>query len=188
MSAAADTLAAQARLAALTARMHAVVAGIEGMKALNTERERGGYALAYGKDAFHAEAEVLREIANDMDAIAREGGAAMTQHTQGPWRPSPKNRPGVRYGAVVADHPVPGVAGSEDTAFYGGHLIAESVAEQNVPIIAAAPELLDALGELIEHFDVLVDEEYPESQQAELKSRIELQRALFNRIRNGSPA
>lgn len=29
--------------------------------------------------------------------------------------------------------------------YYGGHLIAESIAPQNVPLIAAAPDLLEAL-------------------------------------------
>ena len=70
-----DVFAVQAQLAALIARMHATVAGIEGMKALNVERERNGYALAYGEDAFHAESKVLHAIADDMLALARCGGA-----------------------------------------------------------------------------------------------------------------
>ena len=59
-------------------------------------------------------------------------------HTQGPWRVG-------RPGAIVADHPVPEVSGSEAVDYYGGHLIAESVALQNAPILAAAPEMFDAL-------------------------------------------
>lgn len=59
-------------------------------------------------------------------------------HTRGPWRVG-------RPGSVVADHPVPGMRGSGDVAYYGGHLIAESVTASNAPILAAAPELLDAL-------------------------------------------
>ena len=61
------------------------------------------------------------------------------QHTPGPWRR------GKIGGCVVADHPVPEIGGSDAVDYYGGHLIAESIAPQNVPLIAAAPELLDAL-------------------------------------------
>lgn len=59
-------------------------------------------------------------------------------HTPGPWRI------GKSYGAVVADHPVPGVRGSDDVKAYGGHMVGESIARQNLALIAAAPELLDA--------------------------------------------
>ena len=65
--------------------------------------------------------------------------SATVMHTRGPWRPSP------RGGAVVADYPVPEISGSDDVDYYGGHLIAESIAPQNVPVIAAAAELLEAL-------------------------------------------
>ena len=57
------------------------------------------------------------------------------KHTQGPWRVG-------RKGCVVADVPVPEMGGSEDTHYYGGHMVAESIAEKNGPVIAAAPELL----------------------------------------------
>lgn len=60
------------------------------------------------------------------------------QPTRGPWRAG-------RKGSVVADYPVPEIGGSDAVDYYGGHLIAESVAPQNVPIIAAAPALRDAL-------------------------------------------
>lgn len=61
----------------------------------------------------------------------------MTKHTPGPWR--------VSRGAVVADHPVPEIGGSDATDYYGGHLIAESIAPQNRAVIAAAPDMLAAL-------------------------------------------
>ena len=60
------------------------------------------------------------------------------QHTPGPWRHSTQGR----FAIVVGDHPVPGVKGSDEVAYYGGHLIAESVAPQNAPLIAASPDLL----------------------------------------------
>lgn len=60
--------------------------------------------------------------------------------TPGPWRASPRFK-----SAVVAAHPVPGMRGSDDVPGYGGHLVAESVAPQNVPLIAAAPDLAEAL-------------------------------------------
>lgn len=66
----------------------------------------------------------------------------MTTWTKGPWRVG-------RAGAVVADHPVPGMSGSGDIEYYGGHLIAESVTKENAPVLAASPELFDALAEYL---------------------------------------
>lgn len=60
-------------------------------------------------------------------------------HTPGPWRI------GKSHGAVIADHPAPGVRGSDDVEAYGGHMVAESIAPQNRALVAAAPEVLDAL-------------------------------------------
>ena len=58
--------------------------------------------------------------------------------TPGPWRVG-------RAGAIVADVPIEGgVGGTSDTEYYGGHLIAETVAPCNAPILSAAPELLEA--------------------------------------------
>ena len=67
----------------------------------------------------------------------------MSKHTPGPWQI------GKNFGSVVCDTPVPGIRGSDDTEYYGGHLIAESVTEANARLIAAAPELLEALKELM---------------------------------------
>ena len=70
----------------------------------------------------------------------------MSPHTQGPWRP------GKTGGAVVADYPIPEVGGSEHVEYYGGHLVAESIAPQNVSIIAAAPEMLTALKDTLDYW------------------------------------
>ena len=59
-------------------------------------------------------------------------------HTPGPWRV------GETFGAIVADSPVSGIRGSDNVEAYGGHLIAESVAQKNRALIAAAPDLLAA--------------------------------------------
>ncbi len=67
--------------------------------------------------------------------------AAMTAHaagikaendayTRGPWRAG-------RGGCVVSDHPVPEVGGSDHTAYYGGHMVAESISASNVRRIVA---------------------------------------------------
>ena len=69
----------------------------------------------------------------------------MSAHTPGPWRR------GKCYQSIVADAPVPGIKGSDDVEAYGGNLIAESVATQNIPLIAAAPELLAVLQRLYAH-------------------------------------
>ncbi|WP_155257621.1 hypothetical protein [Achromobacter xylosoxidans] len=62
-----------------------------------------------------------------------------TNHTPGPWRI------GKAHGAVVADMPVNAGLDNDHVEAYGGHLIAESIAVCNRPLIAAAPELLEAL-------------------------------------------
>ena len=61
------------------------------------------------------------------------------KHTPGPWRI------GRNYGAVVADHPVPEMDGSDHVAAYGGHMVGESIAPRNRALIAAAPELHELL-------------------------------------------
>lgn len=73
----------------------------------------------------------------------------MSAHTPGPWR---KGKWG---GSVVTDEPAPGIAGSDAVDFYGGHLIAESICAPNIAIIAAAPDMLDAL---VDARAVIVDE------------------------------
>lgn len=60
-------------------------------------------------------------------------------HNQGNWSPA-KNG-----GGVVSDQPGGGVGGSDDVAYYGGYLIAESMGSSNIPIVAAAPKMLNAL-------------------------------------------
>lgn len=61
----------------------------------------------------------------------------------GSWR---RGRP---WGTVVGDVPVEGApTGADAIEYYGGHLIAESVADVNLPLIEAAPELLKALRDI----------------------------------------
>ncbi|MCP4782786.1 MAG: hypothetical protein GY903_01050 [Fuerstiella sp.] len=63
---------------------------------------------------------------------------ANAKHTAGPWRQG--------HGSfVISDNPAPGLQGSDDVAHYGGHLICESVSNANAALIAAAPDMLDAL-------------------------------------------
>jgi hypothetical protein len=70
----------------------------------------------------------------------------MSEHTPGPWR---VNWPS-GASAVVADTPASAFqSGGEDSVrYYNGHLIAESISPENLPLIAAAPDLLAALREL----------------------------------------
>lgn len=75
--------------------------------------------------------------------VMQRGAAVVSGHTPGPWR---KGKWG---GSVVANHRAPRVAGSDEVEFYGGHLIAESIAPQNIPLIAAAPRMSDALWSLL---------------------------------------
>lgn len=69
-------------------------------------------------------------------------------HTPGPWRIGGRD-------SVVCDTEIPQfqTAGSVDA--YGGHLVAESIARENLYIISAAPEMLEALEaalQFVEHF------------------------------------
>ncbi|MFY2608958.1 hypothetical protein [Achromobacter ruhlandii] len=81
-----------------------------------------------------------------------------TNHTRGPWRI------GKAHGAVVADVPVNAGLDNDHVEAYGGHLIAESIAVCNRPLIAAAPELLDALEDLKSELILSnVDQDYIES-------------------------
>lgn len=61
-------------------------------------------------------------------------------HTKGPWRR------GKVYQSVACDtsNGVIGNSASE-VENYGGYLIAESIAPQNIPVITAGPEMLEAL-------------------------------------------
>lgn len=54
---------AEAHIHALNAEVAATVAEVEGMKALNTERERHGHAQAYDEAAFQKKANELRSLA-----------------------------------------------------------------------------------------------------------------------------
>lgn len=68
-------------------------------------------------------------------------------HTQGPWRAG--SGTGGR-GSVVSDHLAVGaLSGSDAIDYYGGNMIAESVAQENIPLIAAAPDLLAALQSML---------------------------------------
>ncbi len=68
----------------------------------------------------------------------------MSKHTPGPWRA------GTWGASVVSDQPIQdGINGSDDIQHYGGHLVAESIAACNMPLIIAAPELLESLTNLV---------------------------------------
>lgn len=69
-------------------------------------------------------------------------------HTSGPWRA------GKVGDSVVSDAPVEGGPdGADAVDYYGGHLIAESVAPCNRALIAAAPDLYAAIKGSMEYLD-----------------------------------
>lgn len=74
-----------------------------------------------------------------------------TKHTEGPWRI------GKSYGAVVADVPVNNGDDNDHVEAYGGHLIAESIAVCNRPLIAAAPDLLKEAESAARRLDWFLD-------------------------------
>ena len=72
-------------------------------------------------------------------------------HTPGPWRT------GKACGAVVADSAegirIRGAVDADSVEYYGGNLIGESISPNNIPLIAAAPELLEALKNVVMRFE-----------------------------------
>ena len=63
----------------------------------------------------------------------------METHTKGPWRVNE------RLLAIVSDEPCTDILGAENVEHYGGYLIAESIAPRNLSIIAAAPNMYEAI-------------------------------------------
>jgi hypothetical protein len=76
----------------------------------------------------------------------------VSEHTPGPWRA------GKTSDSVVADVP-PQFAGchKDAEAYYGGHLIAESVARHNRPLVIAAPMLLGAAERIVGSLEMVLD-------------------------------
>lgn len=60
------------------------------------------------------------------------------KHTGGEWKS------GKIAGTVVSDKPAPGMLGGDYSEYYGGYLIAESIAKSNVPVLSAALDLFAA--------------------------------------------
>ena len=73
-----------------------------------------------------------------------------TKHTPGNWTV------GKTGGTVVSDQPLPDYTlngGHDHVDYYGGHLIAESIwRAEDAVLIAAAPELLAALEQMLDAF------------------------------------
>lgn len=67
----------------------------------------------------------------------------------------PTWKPGQHHMTVVSDKPCAtvhapaAVTGHNDTGYYGGYLVAESIPPELVPVIVAAPDLHTVLTELI---------------------------------------
>lgn len=68
----------------------------------------------------------------------------MSKHTPGPWRL------GKNSDDVVVDTPAGHSEEPDHVAYYGGHLVAESICSHNRPLIAAAPDLLEVCEGLIQ--------------------------------------
>lgn len=73
-----------------------------------------------------------------------------SKHTPVPWRY------GKDGGSIVADSPVDGYKQTpEETEYYGGYVVCETVGPCNKPLIAAAPELLAACKEACEYYEMI---------------------------------
>ena len=82
----------------------------------------------------------------------------MRRHTPGPWR---IGKGAIDYGAVVSDiSPNPRRLDAEkadEKAAYGGYIIAESITRNNKPLIAMAPEILEACEDAHQLLSVCLD-------------------------------
>ena len=69
-------------------------------------------------------------------------------HTPGPWRR------GTGRDSVVCDTEIPQFKTGDEGSLraYGGHLVAESIESNNLHIIAAAPEMLEALERMLANY------------------------------------
>ncbi len=80
----------------------------------------------------------------------------MSEHTPGPWR---RGVGEINYGAVVADtapsrhREIQEIYDAREVEAYGGYVIAESIAPQNISIICAAPDLLAACELALDTYD-----------------------------------
>lgn len=87
-----------------------------------------------------------------------------SKHTPGPWKV------GKLDSVVVSDSDknltINGATGKENTDYYGGNLICESVSSCNAKLIAAAPELLEVLQGLVSDVGNLLSEYDIEWQEA----------------------
>ena len=85
------------------------------------------------------------------------------KHTPGPWRVG-------KTGCVVSDSDknitIGGAIGKEAIDYFGGNLICESVMPSNAKLIAAAPELLEALQEIIPFNLEWINENHPTYKKA----------------------
>lgn len=73
--------------------------------------------------------------------------------TPGPWVAGP------RYRSIISDNPT-GYEDEDSIEAYGGHLVCESVKwDANAHLIAAAPDLYEALEDLAKQTAVYMDDE-----------------------------
>lgn len=75
------------------------------------------------------------------------------QHTKTPWRVGAPSQ----MGSVVADEPVHEIKGSEAVEYYGGHLIAESIAPRNAEFIVCACNAHDQLVAAVQGSHAAID-------------------------------
>ena len=98
---------------------------------MNDGANKGGVAALLAFMRFWQSAEWRACIAE----MGRASADTET-HTRGMWRKGRLRHTGL-MACVVADFPVPEIGGSDETAYYGGHLIGESMSHANAERVIA---------------------------------------------------
>lgn len=72
------------------------------------------------------------------------------------WKPSDRQKD-----AVVSDSSIRPNMEKSDIDFYGGHVVAESIVPEYVNLVAAAPDLYNALIDILPHAEVIINKNHP---------------------------
>jgi hypothetical protein len=105
-----------------------------------------------------------------------------TPWTPGPWWVGRNER------SVVCNTEIPEWHTADSVEYYGGHLVAESMAPANARLIAAAPELAEALEAMLYEYEGVYDMTAPTHHQSDAALKAEsMARAALAKAKGETP-